>query len=336
MRRIWLLLLALLLLAGCYAIPQEEGAGDAAPQEEHKDTAEPALEEEGADTAEPPSEEEISFTDDLGREVCITPPERVAALIGSFAEVWCLAGGESTLVAAADDAWTSFALGLSEDVVRLGAIKSPNLEALLDAEPDFILASCNTAANLELEETFEEAGIPVAYFDVQTFDDYLRMLEICTRLTGSPERYETYGTDVRLQVDEAIAQQDGSAPTVLCIRATGVSCKVKGSEDNVLGEMLADLGCVNIADGDSALLEDLSLEAIIAGDPDYIFAVLQGSDPTDAEAVLEATLLSNPAWSELRAVREGRFYVLDHRLYNLKPNARWGEAYEYLAQLLYE
>ena len=276
------------------------------------------------------------FTDDLGREV-VAPahPERVAAMIGSFADVWCLAGGKDTLVAAADDSWTSFDLGLGEDVVNLGAIKEPSLEALIAAEPDLILASCNTAANLELQDTFEAAGMCVAYFDVQTLDDYLNMLGICTALTGCEENYELNGEAVRAQADAAIARQTGEAPTVLCIRATGVSCKVKGSRDFVLGEMLADLGCVNIADSDESLLEDLSLEAIIAAEPDYIFVVLQGSDPTDAMETLEQTLLQNPAWSELKAVREGRFYTLEHELYNLKPNARWGEAYEKLADILY-
>ena len=276
------------------------------------------------------------FTDDLGREVAAPAhPERVAAMIGSFADVWCLAGGKDTLVAAADDSWTSFDLGLGEDVVNLGAIKEPSLEALIAAEPDLILASCNTAANLELQDTFEAAGMCVAYFDVQTLDDYLNMLGICTALTGCEENYELNGEAVRAQVDAAIARQTGEAPTVLCIRATGVSCKVKGSRDFVLGEMLADLGCVNIADSDESLLEDLSLEAIIAAEPDYIFVVLQGSDPTDAMETLEQTLLQNPAWSELQAVREGRFYTLEHELYNLKPNARWGEAYEKLADILY-
>ena len=161
------------------------------------------------------------------------------------------------------------------------------------------------------------------------------MLEICTRLTGCPENYEISGTAVKSQVEAAIDRQNGSSPSVLCLRATGSSCKVKGSEDNVLGEMLADLGCVNVADQDGTLLENLSLEAIIAADPDYIFAVLQGSDPTDAQKTLESTLLSNPAWGQLRAVQEGRFYTMDHALYNLKPNARWGEAYETLADILY-
>ena len=62
---------------------------------------------------------------------------------------------------------------------------------------------------------------------------------------------------------------------------------------------------------------------------------LLGTDPTEAEALLESTLLSNPAWSTLTAVREGRYHVLDNALYNLKPNARWGEAYEELSQILY-
>ncbi|MDO4316184.1 MAG: ABC transporter substrate-binding protein [Oscillospiraceae bacterium] len=313
MRRFYPIVLALLLLAGCSA-PAPSG---------------------GAEQESAGAESTVTFFgDDLGRELTVERPRRVAALIGSFADIWCLAGGGDTLVAAANDAWTSFDLDL-EGVSDLGAIKEPNLEVLLAAEPDLILASCNTAADLELLETFEAAGIPAAYFDVQDFDDYLRMLGICTALTGCSDNYHQYGVLIQAQVRDAISRQDGSAPTVLCLRATGSSCKAKGSADNVLGEMLADLGCVNIADGDGALLDDLSLEAIIRSDPDYIFAVLQGADPTDAQATLDTALLSNPAWAGLRAVEEGRFYTLDHRLYNLKPNARWGEAYEALADILY-
>ena len=278
--------------------------------------------------------DEPVFTDDLGQEVTAAAPQRVAALTGSFADIWCLAGGHDSLVATAHDTWTSFDLDLDSTVADLGAITSPSLETLLAAQPDLVLASCNTDADLALADTLAQAGIPTAYFDIQCLDDYLRMLDICTQLTGHTENYALYGTAVRQQADQAIARQDGSAPTVLCVRATSAGCKIKGSRDYLLGEMLADLGCVNVADG-SSLLEELSLEQIILRDPDYIFAVVQGSDPTDAQAVLDAALLSNPAWDQLRAVREGRFYTLDQALYNLKPNARWGQAYEELADILY-
>lgn len=281
------------------------------------------------------AEETVSFTDDLGRTLELPPPRRVAALIGSFADIWCLAGGRDTLIAAAGDAWTNFDLNLNADTADLGSVKEPNLEVLLAARPDFVLASCNTQADLDLMAVFEDAGIPAAYFEVDSFEDYLRMLDVCSRLTGCPERYEEYGAQVQARVEQAVARQDGSAPTVLYIRASGSSCTVKGGEGSVLGEMLAALGCVNVADREGALLENLSLEGVIAADPDYIFSVLQGADKDKAQAVLDSTLLSNPAWNSLRAVREGRFYTLDHTLYNLKPNARWGEAYEKLADILY-
>ena len=276
-----------------------------------------------------------TFEDDMGRTVTLDAPKRVAALTGSFADIWCLAGGTDSLVAAAGDSWTSFDLPLSKDVTNLGAIKTPDLEHLLAAAPDLVLLSSNTAAQLALVEPLEQAGLTVACFNVTHFAEYLRMLEICTDLTGDTAAYERHGLSLREQIENARARADGSTPTVLYIRATGSSCKVKNSRDTVLGEMLADLGCINIADSEESLLEQLSLEQIICSDPDYIFAVLQGADSSAAKQTLETTLLSNHAWQSLTAVREGRFHVLEHRLYNLKPNARWGEAYEKLADILY-
>lgn len=282
------------------------------------------------------SESGVTFTDDLGREVAVSErPERVACLIGSFADIWYLAGGVDQIVATAADTWTYFDLPLREDVVNLGATKELSVEQLIACEPDFVVASCNTALNVELEPVFEEMGLNVAYFDVSTFEQYLKMLKTCTEITGCPENYERYGTQVQQQVDQAIARADGSKPSVLYIRASGSSCKVKSSEGSVLGEMLADLDTVNIADSETSLLEQLSMETILAADPDYIFVVLQGADPSKAQSILETTLLNNPAWASLSAVQEGRYHVMDPTLYNLKPNEKWGQAYAQLADILY-
>ncbi len=277
----------------------------------------------------------VTFTDDLGRQVTIDRPERVVCLIASFADIWYLAGGVDQIVATTNSTWIYFDLPLRKDIVNLGAAKELNIEELIACNPDFVIASCGTDRNTELESVFDEMGINTAYFSVNTFEDYLRMLKICTEITGFSENYEKYGTAVQSQVKNAIARADGSCPSVLYIRATGSSCKVKNSEGSVLGEMLANLDCKNIADSEDSLLEQLSIESILLYDPDYIFVVLQGSDPTDAQAVLKTTLLQNPAWASLTAVQEGRYYVMDQNLYNMKPNERWGEAYEKLADILY-
>lgn len=305
MKKMLFLLLALLLLTGC------------APQSAPKDT------------------QGFTFTDDLGREITVDQPQRVVSLIGSFADIWYLAGGIDTLVATTNATWTYYDLPLREDIVNLGGSKALNLEQLIACEPDLILASCGTDRNVELEETFTAMGLNAAYFSVNSFEDYLRMLKICTQITGHPENYETFGTSVKDRVEAALKRPDGSRPSVLYIRATGSSCKVKNSEGSVLGEMLAAMDCVNVADQDGSLLEQLSMEAILAADPDYIFVVLQSADPKDAQEILESTLLRNPAWATLTAVENGRYFIMDPNLYNLKPNERWGEAYEKLADILY-
>ena len=313
MKRIIILsIICMLLLCAC--APQTQNEVQTAPTSQTEDTVQTTA----------ASGTEVRFTDDLGREVTVDNPQRVICLTASYADVWCLAGGADSIVATTNATWTYFDLPLKEDVVNLGSSSELNLEQLIACEPDLILASCGTDRNMELESAFEEMGMNVAYFSVNSIDDYLRMLKVCTQITGCEENYETYGVQVKEQVDQALTRPDGSKPSVLYIRATGSSCKVKNSEGNVLGEMLAALDCDNIADREESLLEQLSMEAILEADPEYIFVVLQGADPANAQEILETTLLSNPAWNTLTAVKEGRYYVMDQVLYNLKTNGRCG------------
>lgn len=330
------LLACTLLLAaftsGCGAAKETTGKETTGNETKQETVTETVQETGGTEAVQTGA---VTFTDDLGREVTVENPKRVISLIASYADIWYLAGGIDTLVGTTNATWTYFDLPLREDIVNLGSSKELNQEQLLACEPDFVLASCGTDRNVELETFFEEAGLNVAYFSVNSFEDYLRVLKICTMITGCEDNYTAYGTNVEKEVDEALSRVDGREPTVLYVRASGKSCKVKNSEGSVLGEMLADMGCVNIADSNDSLLEQLSMEVILKEDPEYIFVVLQSEDPAEAEKVLEDTLLCNPAWNTLTAVKEGRYYVMDSNLYNMKPDARWGEAYEQLADILY-
>ena len=316
--RVLAALLCALLLASC-------GAKPAQPAEPDK-------------SDEPTEWAAMTIKDDLDREVTLEArPQRVAVLMGSFAETWLLAGGE--LIAAPKDAWEDFDLDLDESITNLGSYQKISAEALFGLEADLIIASANTKGQVEMKETLEGAGLNVLYFDVNGFEDYLRMLKVCTDITGRADLYETNGVKVQEQVEEAktaaSAALEGKEPQrVLFIRTAASGIHVKGSDGTVLGLMLKDLGCVNVADG-SDLLENLSIEKIIEEDPDRIFIVMQGSDQEGAQKTLEDTLTGNPAWSGLTAVQEGRVHYMDKTLYHLKPNNRWGTAYAELEQLLY-
>ena len=301
--------------------------GQADSQPEGQGESQAGQPDAGADAA-------YTFTDDLGREVTVESYERVATLLGSYADMWILAGGD--VCAAPDDAFVDLDLPLGEDTVNLGETKRLSLELLLSADPDFVLASTNTSQHLEWQSSLEGAGITVAYFDVSCFDDYLRVLKTCTDITGQPERYTQYGTDIQKEINEILDKNAGkSAPTVLSMRASATSIRAKGNSGNVLGEMLESFGCANIADTDDSLLESLSLESIMLMDPDLILIVQSGDDIEGTQENIENMFRENPLWNELDAVKNGQVHVLDKHLYNLKPNARWAEAYEELERLLY-
>ena len=299
-----------LLLHGCTGSPQEAG-----------------------------SEDTVAFTDALDRTVTVRKdPKRTAALLGSFADVWDLAGG--SLCAAAEDAWEEFGLEL-DGAVNIGGAHSPSLELLLSADPDFVIASASTAGDVEMREPLEAAGITVAYFDVDNFSDYLEMLDICTEITGRKDLYEQNGLQLQGQI-ETVKNQYAQADvpdgerTVLLIRTSATSLKAKGSSGTILGEMLLDMGCVNIADSDTSLLENLSVEAVIRAQPHHIFIVTMGDDAQAATELWETTIRENPAWNSLEAVQAGRVHHMDKTLFNMKPNARWAEAYQKLYETLTE
>ena len=309
MKRLFIVLICVLLLIGC----------------NNKEVIEESV-----------NEEVITFIDALDREVTIKKnPEKVAALLGSFADVWILAGGE--ICATAEDAWDDF--GLELDAVNIGGAHSPSLELLLSSNPDFVIASASTSSNVEMKETLEDAGITIAYFDVDNFYDYLEMLDICTDITGRKDLYETNGLEIEKQIEEIkdkfnkeeISEEE---KTVLLLRTASSFVKAKGSKGTILGEMLDDMGCINIADNDETLLENLSVEAIIKEEPYHIFVVTMGSDTKAAMESLENLINENPAWNTLDAIKQDRMYVMDKKLFNLKPNANWANSYQELYEIL--
>lgn len=283
---------------------------------------------------------QVVFTDDLGREIMVDNPKRVAALLGSFADIWYLAGGE--VVACADDAWDEFDLPMASDAINLGMTKELSLEKLFEANPDFVIASSNTKQNVEWKETLESAKINVAYFNINNFDDYLRVLKIFTDITGRADLYEKHGIAIQEKMDNIVAdchkqiEEQQKVPKILILRASANLIKAKGSQDNVLGELLKDLGCENIADSDTTLLENLSVEHIMVENPDYIFIAQHGDNSDAIKAHMQEFFSENPAWKNLTAIKENKVYYMEKELFTLKPNDRWAEAYEKAQKILFE
>lgn len=329
MKRILPLFLALaLLLTGCTAVSTTESTSQTVSQVDSPSSAPESA------SSQLESAGEVSITDSNGSQITLdTSAPRVVAAYGSFAEAWLLAGGE--LVGVTQDALEQRDLGLPEDIAVVGTVKEPNAEEIIALEPDLVLLASDITAQADIRDVLENAGLACAFFQVDTFADYAFMMEQLCAITGREDLYEENVTQVGQQIEEAQANAalSSTRPNVLLIRAFSTGIKAK-TDDELAGAILKDLGAHNIADDHPSMLEDLSLEEVIAADPDYIFVTTMG-DEQKALDYLNGLIQQNPAWSELSAVKEDRYVVLPKDLFHYKPNNRWGESYQYLGEILY-
>lgn len=274
----------------------------------------------------------VALRDVNGSTVRLRPESRLVFGEASLAECWLLAGGMPVGVPL--DAIEERALPLAADTAAVGTVKSPDLEKIAALEPDYVVLSADLSAHAQLKDSLEQMGIPCGYFRLDSFEDYRELMAQFCAVTGRADLYEENVLSVEMGI-AALREKLPEAPGLraLLLRAYSTGMKAK-TDDNPAGKILKDFGLENPAESNPSLLEELSIEKIILDDPDYIFVMTMGSE-TEAREYLRANVESDPAWSGLSAVKNGRYIILPQELFHYKPNDRWDDSYEYLAKIIY-
>ena len=283
-----------------------------------------------ANGGSPVKQQGVTITDDFGNVCTLTKESRVVSCYASFAECWLLSGGE--LVGVTEDAGTDHGLDVGEAQI-VGTVKHIDLEKVVSLKPDYVILSADLTAHMSLKDSLEDMGVPYGYFHVDVFEDYKNLMSQFCAVSGREDLFEKNVLDVETQIDEIRNKIPETEDTVLLLRAFSTGMKAK-QDDNLAGQILKEFGLSNIAEDDNSMLEELSLEHIVKNDPDFIFAMTMG-DEEAAMQYLAENATTNPAWSKLSAVENGRYYVLPKELFHYKPNNRWSESYEYLAKLIW-
>ncbi len=287
----------------------------------------------------------VTFFDDSPSGEPITlkiGPKRTVSLYASFTTLWYEAGGSviSAVGGDAAEALYAEAIGrniLDDDGVSIAApspsAKKWDIERILSLSPDLILCSSAMSGYATISGPAKAAGIPVICVDYDDYSDYLKWFKVFCHLNGRPELWESVAL-ASLRDVTALKESvpDTDPPKVLCLFG-GTEDLQANTVHTAIGGMLNDLGAVNIAVGPGERIP-VNLESVAAADPDVI--LIQGHIGTDAvRELVDRTLGDHPVWQSLRAVKQGRVYVLDKSLFHNKPNRRFADAYRILFDILY-
>lgn len=258
-------------------------------------------------------------------------PQNVVALSKSIAEMWLLGGGKLSGTTA--DALELEGIG---GAVSVGTLTTSSIEAILSLNPDLVLLTADIPIHKKLNENLSSFGIKTYIVDVKNFPDYEKVMKDFTDFTGRRDLFEKNVVQEKKEIEKICTERANSAKSAqnqksyLFLRASPTKNKVL--KNHFGNEIFENLGLRAVV-SDKSSLDDLSVEAIISANPDYIFVVAQGSEK-NAEEAFRRAFESNPAWRELSAVKNGRVKMLPRELFNYKPNAKWAEAYKIIAEYL--
>ncbi|MTI46567.1 MAG: ABC transporter substrate-binding protein [Firmicutes bacterium] len=280
------------------------------------------------------NDDSVTFIDAMDKEVTIEKnPQKVICLYNSYLDLWYDAGGE---VIGRIESRSKVPEG-AMDAEVVGSMTAPNMEKIISMEPDLLILRPGMQGHSEIIPILEENEIPYLAIEYDNFNQYLYVTKIFTEINGRDDLYEKNGAEISNKVKELVdkAPKD-EEPTVLLMFASTRSVTVK-LPNTFVGDMLQDLGAKNIA-YDAQLtdeeMEVFSMEKVIERDPNFILVQTMGDVEEIKEKLIE-DVESNPAWSSLTAVKEGRYIFLPKDLYLYKPNAQYAEAYQGLAEILY-
>ncbi|MBN9046798.1 MAG: ABC transporter substrate-binding protein [Rhizobiales bacterium] len=193
-----------------------------------------------------------------------------------------------------------YLLGLTKDIKQIGQRAKPNLELLSEAKPDLIVAIRRYTEGDAAQ--FQKIAPYVAY-NMELLTESYKEVDQLSALMGKPERGKELNAAFRQHMAEyAQKAPKGKHPSFLI--TFGGDDPFAFHTENTAAAIVAALGGNNVA-GPMAkggrFGINLSLEDILAKDPDIIFVIDYYPDRPQE---------NNPIWKQLSAVKNHRVYYV--------------------------
>lgn len=331
-----LLLGALLVSASLLSACSSDDNGDSTAEATATTTAETATATESAtETATATATEAMAAgtaTDLLGREVTLAAaPQRIVTLSPSAIELLYAVGGE-----AVGRSTTAVHPEGVESLTDVGPSYQPNFEAVLELDPDVVIADASAQAHLLDQITAALGDVPVVFVGAVTYDDVAASEGILGQLLGKQTEAEAAISAMNQAKADAEAAAAGQTPPKVLIIDGSPDDFYVALPDSWPGSLVEILGGENVAAGQPPAgpfpgYTQLSLEAILASNPDVILAITLGP-PT---APLSQGILGETAYAQLPAVQSGRVHEIDAEVFLQAPGPRAADGLRELADLLY-
>jgi iron complex transport system substrate-binding protein len=270
----------------------------------------------------------ISVVDDAGRTVEIAEtPQRLISLAPSNTEILFALGLGDKVIGVTD--FCDYPEG-AKAIEKVGGIE-PNLEKLVDLDPDLILAIGGSPAQVEKATEIEKLDLTVLVLEPGDIEGIMANIELVGQATGAEKEASELAAELRKRFDDITAKAKGaeSRPKVFYeLDATDPSKPYTPGPGSFIDALITLAGGSNVGAGAKMQWAQLSTEEIIAQDPEIII-LGDANYGVTAEMVKE-----RPGWSVIAAVKNDTIYPIDDVLVS-RPGPRIIDGLEALARIIH-
>ncbi len=262
-----------------------------------------------------------SVRDEIGRKVQVPlHPRRIVSLAPSVTEtLFALGAGDAVVGVTEFCDYPAAAVSKA----RIGGMVNPNWEAILDLEPDLVVAT--TAGNDRSAVTRAEAlRLPLFFLNTPDIQSLLESLVRLGELVGRPDRANALRDTLAGRL-ERLERRSSSGPRPRVLFLVWSEPVVVPGRGTFLDDALRRAGCESITSDGPPGWPTYDLETVLSRNPGWILAAAQNAPFLDG-------LKERPGWRTLEAVQRGRVAAVNPALE--RPAPRVIEAMEELQELL--
>lgn len=246
-----------------------------------------------------PSQTERVFKDDTGQTFRLSrPAQRIVALAPHITEVLFSAGAGAQIVGTVD--FSNYPEA-AKRIPNIGSYSRVDLEALLALKPDLVLA-WETGNSLAQADKLRSLGIPVYISQPNNLLDVARQIERYGEMAGTEASARAAAQAFRQRL-AALQAANRDKPKVRTFYQLWKSPLLTAGKTQIISDVMRVCGGENVFGTLTPMAPRVSLEAVIAADPEAIVA--SGMDEARPE-----WLDDWKRWPGMTAVARGNlFYV---------------------------
>ncbi len=268
----------------------------------------------------------LMIRDSLGRDITVEkPPGRIISLSPAHTETLYAIGAGDRVVGTDD--YSDYPPE-AKSTPKVG-YSNLDIEKIVSLQPDLVYAATRQK---RFVPEMEKVGLKVLYLEEpQSIEGVFGQIKDLGRTTNHLREAETLVDQMQEKtraIQEKLASRN-TGPRVFYELTPGLFTT---SPNSFIGDLFRTLKGQNIAEGIDSPYPQLSLEALVAKDPEVIILADAATYGQGKES--PSSVKQRPSWGGISAVKSNRVYEIDANLVS-RPGPRIVEGLERLAKMLY-